>query len=127
MAASICSDHEKLCKVRQSLLDSSDSESVIALQLICISDYQVLTYLRIAHEHAIRGDFDWLLAMNEDQYVNQTKVLAALKQFDPGQCGSQRSTGANCWCADEVAVYARSPCGMHWKYSDQSHGNTLPR
>jgi len=80
-----CDEHEKLCKA--------------------------LAHMRQAHDNIDRLNWDWLFAMNEDQYVNEANLVRALKKEDPSK----------------PVVLSGFGCGRHWKYDPRSKNGTVPK
>lgn len=72
---------------------------------------KVLTYMKKAYKSLETLDFDWLLGMNEDQYVNEPLLQASLARYDPM----------------EPMALAGFGCGRKWKWDPRSKNGTIPK
>eukprot|EP00041_Stephanoeca_diplocostata_P024612 m.629931 g.629931 ORF g.629931 m.629931 type:complete len:826 (-) comp22563_c0_seq2:300-2777(-) len=72
---------------------------------------KVLTYLRAARARLDQWQFDWLVGLNEDQYVYEPALRKALLTKN----------------ASIAQVLAHHGCGRHWEYDARSKNNTIPK
>lgn len=83
--ASDCNDKQKVCKV--------------------------MTYIRRAYARLDTLDFDWLLGVNEDQYVAEHVLRKALKNLNSSQPIALSGFG----------------CGRKWEFDPRSMNGTVPK
>mgnify|MGYP000636669066 CR=1 FL=1 len=72
---------------------------------------KTLAYMRLAVAYAAHWDFDWLVGLNEDQYVVELELTRSLRRLDP---------------REPIAV-AHLGCGQLWRFKRESQNGTLPR